>query len=352
MKSLLNKSLSQFLICAIVVLLLSAPLFYLLTKYYYAEEIQDILEAVNSGVPIPTLYLEENILAGMIIHFILVFAILSISLLITMRFITHRLWQPFEKTLNKIETFNLEQSELPTFEPNDIKEFTRLNNSVSKLMEKDKQYYLSQKEFTENASHELQTPIAIVQSKLDLLLQENLNEQQSAIVAELYDVNTRMSRLNKNLLLLSKIENDQYQTTERINIVRFVEDVMPLYHNLYDHQNIRLRVVDKQAEVTANKYLFESLLNNLVVNAIRHSKLGGQIDICVSSHALSVTNTADGQSLDEHLLFRRFQFTSDAKRGNGLGLSIVKAVCDYHKWTINYSFQNKEHCFTVTFNNK
>src|SRR5574344_1631486 len=210
MKSLLNKSLSQFLICAIVVLLLSAPLFYLLTKYYYAEEIQDILEAVNSGVPIPTLYLEENILAGMIIHFILVFAILSISLLITMRFITHRLWQPFEKTLNKIETFNLEQSELPTFEPNDIKEFTRLNNSVSKLMEKDKQYYLSQKEFTENASHELQTPIAIVQSKLDLLLQENLNEQQSAIVAELYDVNTRMSRLNKNLLLLSKIENDQY----------------------------------------------------------------------------------------------------------------------------------------------
>ena len=95
MKSLLNKSLFQFLVCAAIIFLLTAPLFYLLTRHFYAEEIIDIIESVQQGDSIPPLDLEEDIMIGMMIQFLLIFVVLSISLLITMRFITRRLWHPF-----------------------------------------------------------------------------------------------------------------------------------------------------------------------------------------------------------------------------------------------------------------
>lgn len=121
-----------------------------------------------------------------------------------MRFITHRLWLPFDDTLQKTEQFNLAQSAVPQFQKTEIKEFARLNNSLAKLMQKDKEIYRIQKEFTENASHELQTPISIIRSKLDLLMQEELDERSMSLVSDLYDLNTRMEHLNRNLLLLAK----------------------------------------------------------------------------------------------------------------------------------------------------
>ena len=135
MKSLLNKSLSQFMICTGLMLLLTAPLFYLLTKCFYAEDLIDIIEAVQQGNSIPPLDLERDIIIGMMIQFLLIFIILSISLLITMRFITRRLWQPFDDTLQKTEQFNLAQSEIPEFRETQIKEFARLNASLKRLME-------------------------------------------------------------------------------------------------------------------------------------------------------------------------------------------------------------------------
>lgn len=349
MRSLLSKSLFQFFICTGIIFLLIAPLFYLLTRHFYAEEIVDIIESVQQGNAIPPLDLEEDIMIGMMIQFLLIFGVLSLSLLITMRFITSRLWQPFDDTLQKTEQFNLAQNDIPRFRQTDIKEFARLNHSLKRLMEKDQASYRIQKEFTENASHELQTPIAIIRSKLDLLMQEELNERQMNLISDLYDINTRIGHLNRNLLLLAKIENAQYQEMEDIDLMSFINTSLPMYEALKN--GLRLSVRDNrtcQSMLRANFTLLECLLNNLIVNAMRHTTVAnGEVGIIVGDSYLTVNNEGEGIPLDVQTLFQRFRFGDTKKVGNGLGLAIVKAICDYHKWKIQYSFENNLHVFTV-----
>ena len=349
MKSLLNKSLSQFMICTGLMLLLTAPLFYLLTKCFYAEDLIDIIEAVQQGNSIPPLDLERDIIIGMMIQFLLIFIILSISLLITMRFITRRLWQPFDDTLQKTEQFNLAQSEIPEFRETQIKEFARLNASLKRLMEKDKKSYLIQREFTENASHELQTPIAIIRSKLDLLMQEDLNERQMSLVSDLYDINIRIGHLNRNLLLLAKIENAQYTKLEDIDLFNVTNTLLPMYGVLQNGLSISIEDHrTRQSTLRANINLLECLLNNLIINAIRHTtSANGEIKIVIEDDSLSVSNEAEGEALDGQTLFQRFRSDNTKKVGNGLGLSIAKAICDFHGWSVQYSFSNNRHIFTV-----
>jgi len=352
MKSLLNKSLSQFLVCAVIILFLSAPLFYLLTKYFYAEDLINVIEATRHGNQIPALDLEEDIAIGMTIQLLLIFAVLSCSLFITLRFITRKLWKPFDETLQRTEHFNLAQDDIPQFPKTKIKEFDRLNQSLKKLMKRDKSTYRIQKEFAENASHELQTPIAITRSKLDLLMQEQLNERQMHLVSSLYDLNTRMEHLNRNLLLLAKIENAQYTKMEFIELGDFIQNSLASY-DMFLH-GLSLTLIDgrvKKSLIRANTVLLSCLLNNLIINAIRHTVASnGEIRINLEEGRISISNESDDGPLDECILFQRFRSGDSKLVGNGLGLAIVKAICDYHDWKIQYSFLNRRHVFTVIFN--
>lgn len=158
MKSLLHKSLMQFILCTVVVLLLATPLFYLLTKHFYAEDLVEFIEATRRNEPLPGTDLEEDIMKGVMFQFILITGVLSLSLVLMMRFVSKRLWTPFDDTLKRIESFTLEADTLPQFTENNVKEFTQLNTILTRLMENNLKSYRTQKEFTENASHELQTP--------------------------------------------------------------------------------------------------------------------------------------------------------------------------------------------------
>ena len=330
MKSLLHKTLSQFLVCTVAIFILATPLFFLLTKYFYAEDMIDIIEAVQLGTSIPHIDLERDIMVGMMLQFLLIFLVLSLALFIMMRFITHRLWLPFDDTLQKTEQFNLAQSAVPQFQKTEIKEFARLNNSLAKLMQKDKEIYRIQKEFTENASHELQTPISIIRSKLDLLMQEELDERSMSLVSDLYDLNTRMEHLNRNLLLLAKIENSQYTEMEEVDLGSFIREAMPTYNVL--HSDLNISFLDQRTchvVHNVNTILLSCLLNNLVVNAIRHTAaMDGEIRLLLCDNYFTVSNPADGVSLDAHTLFQRFSSDDAKTSGNGLGLSIVKSFVE------------------------
>ena len=170
--------LSRLLTCMIVVFVLAIPLFYVLTKHFYAEDMLEIVTSVQQGNGIPPLDLEEDIIEGLVLQLVLIFIMVGVSIYITLRFVTRRLWQPFDDTLTKADNFNLSQDDVPHFADTDVVEFDRLNRRMGELMAKNKKIYRAQKEFTENASHELQTPIAVIRSKLDLLMQEELGERQ------------------------------------------------------------------------------------------------------------------------------------------------------------------------------
>lgn len=349
-RSLSQKMLMQFVACIAVLLLLATPLFYFLTEHYYAEDMIGIIEAVGRGEPIPSLDLERDIMQGVMIQFGVIIFVLAVASILTVRFISRRLWKPFDETLRRIEAFRLEEGIRPDLPESRVTEFVRLNHALTTLMRNSLASYRTQKEFTENASHELQTPLAVFQSKLDLLLQQpDLTEQQAALIQSLYATANRLARLNRNLLLLAKIDNRQYGQMEEINLTAFLRDLTPFLQSVAN--GIRLHEVldDNALTVRANRTLLESLVSNLVVNAVRHNRPDGEITLSVAGNQLVISNTSDEPALDRALIFNRFYRPSGPTKGNGLGLAIVKAVCEYHGWTVDYCYRNARHYFVVSF---
>ena len=346
MKSLMNRSLSRFILFSGIILLVCTPLFYLLTKHFYAEDMIELIDSIQQGENMPSEDLETDIMAGVMIQFALIILILGVASVLTLRWVSKRLWIPFEDTLRKAEDFDVENPVIPSFMKTDIIEFDELDTALARLMSRSSDRYRRQKEFTENASHELQTPIAIMQSRLDLLIQEKLSAKQAGIVQELYDVGNRMARLNRSLLLLEKIENDQYNSRELVDIGTLVRENVSQLQELYG-TGIQVDISGEGITVKANRQLSTIMVNNLLVNAFRHTPPEGSIGIAFEKGALVISNSADGAALDADKIFDRFNHTSDSGRGTGLGLSIVKAVCDYHGWTVTYSFSEGRHYFKV-----
>lgn len=351
-KSLLYKTLTQFITCTAVLLILSTPLFYWLTKVYYAEDLIEVIDNIKKGLPIPDLDIEEDIMQGIMIQFGLIIVILGIAIALTLTFITKNTWRPFDQTLKLTENFKLAKGEVPMYPNSDIAEFARLVTTLKRLINNNIQVYRSQKEFTENASHELQTPLAIFRSKVDLLMQQpNLTQKQAEIIQDLYKTISRLSLLNRNLLLLARIDNKQYADSEETDVVAEINHIIPDLEALADGIKITKEFTPPQLKVFANKTLLESMINNLVVNAVRHNVPGGNIFITITDECLSVANSAQkDEPLDGVNIFNRFYRQANNGKGNGLGLAIVKAICEYHGWDVSYSYRDKKHVFTIKFN--
>ena len=350
MKSLVDKSMTRFVVCITILFALAAPAFYFLTKNYYAEDMADLIEAVQAGKGIPVTDLEEDIAKGIMLQYLLITALLCIGIMLTIRVMSRKLWQPFDKTLSLVESFSLEDMQVPVLPKSDVKEFERLNNALRELMKKDIDCYVAQKEFTENASHELQTPLAIFQTKLELLLQQpEQTKEQAEIIQDLFQMTSRLSHLNRSLLLLAKIDNKQFDTNERIQLDTFIDSRLPLLESISGQLRINRKYSQKTLYVKANHILLESLVNNLFVNAVRHNTPDGTITISIADNRLAVSNTSVETPLSPSLIFHRFYRPAQERSGNGLGLAIVKAICDYHGWKIEYQYKNCQHHFIISF---
>ena len=342
--------LTQFAACMALLLALATPLFYLLTKHYYAEDMIGIIEAVGRGQPIPALDLERDIMHGVMIQYAVIAAVLSVAVVLTVRFLSRRLWRPFDETLRTAEGFRLEDGVVPELPASDVAEFRRLNSTLETLMTNVLASFRTQKEFTENASHELQTPLAVIRSKLDLMLQlPGITQQQAAVIQSLYEVTGRLAQLNRGLLLLAKIENNQYDSKEDTDVVAMVRASLAQLGGMAGNISLNDRIADGRLTVRANRMLLESLVNNLLVNAVRHNSQGGEVTVTVEGRSLAVANSACGAALDAGQIFNRFYRPPGQVGGNGLGLAIVKAVCDYHGWSVGYAYRDGHHVFTVWF---
>jgi signal transduction histidine kinase len=280
----------------------------------------------------------------------ILFALLLVIFFIT-RFISNRLWKPFYDTLKKIDQFNIEQHTSPEFSVTNVKEFEQLNAGLEKLIQGNLQSYASQKSFTQNAAHELQTPLAIFQSKLDLLLQDtSLTQPQATIVQSLYEATSRLTRINKNLLLLAKIENNQFAEITTFTINELINDVTPYFTEQADSKRL---AIEKNTEaivgINANRGLAEIMINNLFLNAVRHNIEYGKILVSLKDNRFTIANSGTTQPLDETILFKRFGKGSADVRSSGLGLAIVKEICDRYGWQVSYKFEDGLHYFSVSF---
>lgn len=316
---------------------------------YHAIKIEEEPYILTSRIPM----VEDKDLIGMLIsQYGVIFIILIASLTIVQRIVSKKLWKPFYETLHAIKKFNLEQEESPRFSKTDIKEFAQLNEMLLGLITNNLRIYKQQKEFIENASHELQTPLAVFQSQLDILLQQSdLTETQAGIIQSLYTVSSRMTRLNKNLLLLARIDNAQFKEMQEINVNYLLESLIYDLKELAGNHRLNVNIDNiHPLIITGNKILLESLINNLIMNAIRHNiSEEGSILVRLENRILNVYNMGEAQALDPEKIFRRFSRPSEKKKGNGLGLSIATQICRFHNWNISYTYEDEMHCFKVVF---
>jgi len=278
---------------------------------------------------------------------LLLLLVLSLSVLF---FSTKRMnktnWNDFEVNLKKIENFSFNKLQELNLKQTDIKEFNSLNKTILELTQKLKNDYQSLKEFTENASHEIQTPIAIISLNLEEILQHDLSEPIFKQIVSTQNAVKRLSNLNKRLLLLTKINNKQYPVEKPISVNEVVEDKIKEFTPLIKPNNISISYNPKgNFKVKINPELVEILFNNLISNAIKHNVETGKIEIDISDKKISICNTGKANSLTNSNIFNRF--TKENSQSYGLGLSIVKQICDTHNLNIQYT-KNDWHCFTIT----
>ena len=277
-------------------------------------------------------------------------AILLAGFVLLNRIISQKIWKPFYKSLEKIKSFNLNNQQALVFDSTNIEEFHALNASIEKLIAGNLVSYQQQKEFTENASHELQTPLAIIQHKLDLLLQnQKLTGKEAEHIDQIQKALSRASRTIKNLLLLSKIENLQFTEIELVNLSELITINIELLVELATEKQLELsQSIQSGIFVHGNRILIDVLITNLLLNAIRHSSPDGKIKIELSENSLQISNTGS-LALNSENLFKRFGKASEVNQGTGLGLSLVKQISIQHGWKISYNFYDALHIFKIEY---
>ncbi len=289
-----------------------------------------------------------------LIQSIILITVVTIVLILTTSFFINRLvlqklWQPFYTTLQNIETFQLANTESIILADSHIDEFKLLNATLAQTISKAKQDYLALKEFTENAAHEMQTPLAVIRSKLDLLIQnEDLTEQQSQTLQGAFEAITSFKKLNQSLLLLAKIENRQFAEKTTLDMADLIRQKQSQFCEQWNAKHIVVETKTTTCYINANAQLIDILLNNLLSNATKHNYANGFIRIGLQSSQLRITNSGKATELNERIIFNRF-YKGDAVAGShGLGLSIVKQICDVSGYAYHYHFDLPDtHSFII-----
>ncbi|SHE71825.1 sensor histidine kinase [Pedobacter caeni] len=280
---------------------------------------------------------------------LVIIAFLLLILFLINRFLLSSLWRPFYNILDQIKTFNLTGKNEINAEFTKIDEFRELNQAVSSMSQRVKEDYKELKSFTDNASHEMMTPLAVINSKLDTLLQtEGFSDKQGELIEDIYLAVGRLSRLSHSLLLLAKIENNLIKNEEPIDLKEMLNQKARQFMELLQSSGISIQLNLQEKEVSMSKYLADMLLNNLLSNAIRHNLKSGHIDVELRPDQLVFSNTSPATALDESRTFERFNKNASSE-GMGLGLAISRQICNLYGFKLSYKYENEKHSFIIVF---
>lgn len=294
---------------------------------------------------------ETENLVQLILQITLTMVVILLTILFLInRFVLSKLWKPFNHTLQQIKQFDVSRRDKVHLEKTTIDEFTELNSVVSIMLKKATTDYNEIKNFTENASHEIQTPLAIIKLKLELLSQSDLEEEQMNTIQVISETTNRLSKLNQSLILLTKIDNNQFKEAEEINLSSLLLHHLSNYEELLQAKQIRLsKNITPGVKLIMNETLADILITNLLTNAIKHNTGEGRLEIHLDKHLFAVSNTGETLVTDPSLFFERFKKESSATDSLGLGLSIVKKISDTYGFITTYSYLKGVHTIVVSF---
>lgn len=294
---------------------------------------------------------EDDFLIDLAISLGVLYMVIVLSIMIINYFVLTKAWKPFHKILHNLSRYRFGDAESFEAVPTQVKEFEELNQQIRLMIDRNEEVFNSQKRFIENASHELQTPLTIMASKLELLLEdEDLDEKQLVKIAEAKQSLLRMANLNKSLLMLSRIENHQYMDVEEVNFNTVIQELVKEFGYLIEHKGIQLHYEEEGIfSFLCNKELVFILFSNLLRNAIKYNlDKGGIIKIHVTPRGIRIGNSSMTDVLNPAYIFERFHKGRQDSQSNGLGLSIVKSILQqYPKLSLEYVFVDGLHEFQL-----
>ena len=278
------------------------------------------------------------------------FTTLLIAILLINIWVFHRIMKPFYRLLGWLDNFRLDKKNEPLDNPTNTTEFRKLNVAVNRFAVHSEEIFEQQKQFIGNASHEIQTPIAVCQNRLEMLMEdETLTEQQMGEIVKTYQTLEYVSKLNKSLLLLSKIDNSQFAETKEISLNEVLHRYSDDYREVYHYRGITLDIQEKATfRVQMNETLAVVLVTNLLKNAFVHNIDKGMIRVEITSSSIRFGNTGADVALDDKRIFERFYQGSRKREGStGLGLAIVHAICRQCRLQVRYRFLDGMHWLEV-----
>jgi signal transduction histidine kinase len=298
-----------------------------------------------------TLLEKGDLLMTIIVAIGVVFVLLIIGLYFINKRLSLKLWQPFYSTLDNLKGFSQEKSDFMLPSVSEIDEFVELNKTLETLTFKVISDYQSLKRFSEDASHEIQTPLAVIQAKLETLMQStDLKKDQAELIKSAYSSVQRISKLTQTLLLLTKIANDQFPEKRSVNLSNLLEEKLKLFEDQTNGKSLTLKKeIEPDCFLETNFFLAESMIVNLVGNAVKHCITGGIINIRLNKSKLEILNSGVPFSILPSKLFERFFKVNASSESQGLGLSIVKEICSLNGWKIDYLYEDNQHKFIVEF---
>ena len=312
---------------------------------------------VSSYSFIPSFY---QLLPGVVDSFQWILLLLLILVVISGQLIPKYILAPFKRTLRVIQSFDLKQKEPVRLPATRTSEFRELNEFLKKMTEKAREDYRSLKEFTENASHELQTPTAIIRGKLDLLMESEIRDEQAILIAEIQNALERLSRIHSSLTLLTKLENYEYEAKTPVCISRTTREILASFEELIQMKSLRLQTdIEENVYLPLHPSLADLLLSNLISNAIRHNSppVGegageGMIRVVLSREGMVIANTGQEPRVPTAELFERFKKGNPGSDSIGIGLAIVRQISDLNDFDILYAFAGGWHMLAISFHSR
>ncbi|MBP6335715.1 MAG: HAMP domain-containing histidine kinase, partial [Bacteroidia bacterium] len=292
----------------------------------------------------------EDLFGGVALTLLLVAIDIIACFYFLNRWFSKRIWRPFYRALSGLKHFDLHKGERISFQRSEIEEFNTLNVELSKLTDKVARDYQNLREFTENMSHETQTPLAIIRSKLELLVQsDNLSSEQLAHIRSSLDSVNRLSKMNKSLILLTRIENEQYNTAQNLNLTQLIRSQLDKFDLFISSRDLVVKTeMEDEVIKEMNPNLADILLSNLLSNAIKYNVPGGELIIQLNPKKLVISNSGGPLTIADDQIFERFK-KGDQPDSIGLGLAIVKKVCDHCDCGIHYTYADHRHVITIEF---
>ena len=298
---------------------------------------------------------EDDFIESLLIALVILYILIIASILIINNISLKKIWKPFYSTLNYLSDYQFGQNKKLISNKTPITEFKLLDSEIAKMISRNENSVYQQKQFIENASHELQTPIAVALNQIDVLLEsDELTQKNYLEINQIRNTLKRMSTLNQSLLMLSKIENQQFKDKEQVVFNSVVKTMISDFNSILEFKSIELVLIENgEFKTLINKDLAYSLLSNLIKNALKHNINNGKIIIEIDNLSLITKNTSNRKTpLNSEDIFRRFYKESEDHLSTGLGLSIVKTIIDNHSnMDISYAFEDPFHVFSLKIKN-